>query len=83
MAYGRPIVTTMVGGIAEVVGDCAALVSPNDPHLLAEALIEMLTDKKRATDLGNKGLERVKLFDWDLIVKKYEQLYTNLMMFES
>lgn len=78
MAYGKPIVTTKVGGIPEVVGSCAALVPPNNPDLLAEALIEILTDRERAEELGCRGLERVKQFDWDFIVRKYERLYTTL-----
>jgi glycosyltransferase involved in cell wall biosynthesis len=78
MAYGRPIVTTKVGGVPEVVGDCAVLVPPGNPDLLAEALVEILKNKERAEDLGGRGPERVKRFDWDVIVKKYEQLYMRL-----
>jgi glycosyltransferase involved in cell wall biosynthesis len=78
MAYGRPVVTTRVGGVPEVVDDCAILVPPNNPDLLAEALIEVLTDKDRAEDMGKRGLKRVKHFDWDIIVRKYEQLYMEL-----
>lgn len=78
MAYGRPIVTTKVGGVPEVVGDCAVLVPPDNPDLLAEALIEILTNRERAEELGGRGLERVKRFDWDVIVEKYEQLYMKL-----
>ena len=79
MAYGKPIVTTRVGGIPEVVGNCAVLVPPNNPELLAEALIEVLTNKKRAKELGLKGLKRIKEFDWDILIKKYEQLCKKLI----
>jgi glycosyltransferase involved in cell wall biosynthesis len=79
MAYGRPIVTTNVGGIPEVVGDCAILVPPNDPESLAEALIEVLTNNKLSKNLGEKGLQRVQGFNYDHIVPKYESLYESLM----
>lgn len=79
MAYGLPIVTTSAGGIPEVVGDAALLVSPNDPSALGDALIQVLTDGKLADNLSKKGLERVKRFDWDLLVKKYEKIYEEII----
>jgi len=78
MAYGRPIVTTNVGGIPEVVDDCAILVPPN-PDSLADALIEVLTDEKLSKMLGENGLRQVQRFNWDLIVPKYEALYESLL----
>ncbi len=78
MAYGLPIVTTNVGGIPEVVGDSAVLVPPNDPSALADALIRVSTDKQLAEELREKSLERVKRFDWDKIVEKYEKMYEQL-----
>ena len=78
MAYGLPIVTTRVGGIPEVVGDSALLVSPNDPLALADELIYILSDDKLAEGLRKRGLERVKRFDWEDIVKKYEDLFESI-----
>lgn len=78
MAYGLPIVTTRVGGIPEVVGDSALLVPPNDPSALADSLIQVLADDELADALSEKGLERVKRFDWEVLVKKYEKLYEQL-----
>ncbi len=79
MACGLPIVTTGVGGIPEVINNAGLLVRPNDQFALADALIQVLTDREIADDLRGKGLERVKQFNWDDIVKKYEQLYEELM----
>jgi len=79
MAYGKPIVTTNVGGIPEVVDDCAILVPPNDPGLLAAALIKVLTDKKLAQTLSQKGLRRVQSYNWDNLVQRYKSLYESLM----
>ena len=78
MTCGLPIVTTSVGGIPEVVGDSALLVPPNDPSALADALIKVLTDGKLADNLSKKGLERVRQFNWDILVKKYERLYEEI-----
>jgi len=80
MLYGLPVVATEVGGIPEVVNDCAILVPPNNPDLLASALIQVLTDKKLARTLGERGLRRVQRFNWDILVKKYERLYEEVMV---
>ena len=79
MAYGRPIVTTRIGGIPSVVKDAALLVPPDDPQALADALIKVLSNKGLADELGRRGLERVKQFDWEITVKKYEKLYESLV----
>jgi glycosyltransferase involved in cell wall biosynthesis len=78
MAYGRPIVTTRVGGIPEVVGDSALLVPPNDSSALANELVHVLCDDKLAEGLRKRSLERVKHFDWEHIVKKYEDLFERM-----
>jgi glycosyltransferase involved in cell wall biosynthesis len=80
MAYGLPIVTTSVGGVPEVVGDSAIIVPPNDPSALADALIKVLTDENIAANLSEKGLNRVKRFDWECLVDKYEELYEQLLI---
>jgi glycosyltransferase involved in cell wall biosynthesis len=79
MACGLPIVTTRVGGIPEVVGDSALLVPPNDPTALANALIQVLTDRQLAQDLSARGLCQVKNFDWNILTKKYEAVYQEIM----
>jgi glycosyltransferase involved in cell wall biosynthesis len=78
MSYGKPIVTTNVGGIGEVLSDCAILVPPNNPKFLAKSLIEVLKNKEKAKRLGIKAQNRVKIFDWDRIVGNYERLYARL-----
>ena len=79
MAYGLPIVATKVGGVPEVVGDAGILVPPENPAALVEAVIKVLTDRALADDLGSRGLSRVKLFDWELLIKKYERVYESVV----
>jgi glycosyltransferase involved in cell wall biosynthesis len=79
MGNGLPIVTTNVGGIPEVVADAALLVPPNESSSLADTLIEVLTNDEIAEDLGKRGFERAKRFDWDCLVKLYEKVYCSLL----
>ena len=79
MTYGKPIVATKVGGVPEVVGNCAILVPPDRPRSLATALTDVLRNRKIARKLGNRARERAKVFNWDSIVERYNQLYRKLM----
>ena len=60
MAFGRPVVATAAGGIPEAVVDgvTGRLVPPRDAQALAEALIQVLGDEPRRTELGRGGRRR-------------------------
>jgi glycosyltransferase involved in cell wall biosynthesis len=79
MSYGKPIVTTNVGGVPEVLGDVAILVPPDDSSSLANALITVLTEKTKAASFGTRGIQRAKQFNWEIIANKYEDLYRKLL----
>ena len=55
--FGRPVVTTDVGGLAADVGDAGLVVPPNDAAALAEALVEILAGD-RAERLGAHAARR-------------------------
>ena len=47
-AAGKPLVTTRVGGIAEIYGPLAgSLVTPNDASALAKAIVPTLDDPQQ------------------------------------
>jgi glycosyltransferase involved in cell wall biosynthesis len=54
MAYGRPVVATRVGGLADL-GEGATLVPPRDVDALRRALDGLLRDPGRAARLGASG----------------------------
>ena len=55
MAYGRPIVTTAVGGVPELIQDGVngLLCPPGDPESLAEKITSMLDDSALRARLGS------------------------------
>lgn len=55
---GRPVVASAVGGIAEMVGDGAVLVAPEDPAALAAAVRDLLDGPAEAARLGERGRAR-------------------------
>jgi len=79
MAAGVPVVTTVVGGIPDVVGDAEALlVPPEQPAALATALCSLLSDPEAARARANDARERLRGFDTAAWLDRYDQLYRSL-----
>lgn len=58
--YGRPLLVSDVGGLAELVADGSGeLVAPRDPALLAERVVELLGDRPRLDRLAEAGRRSV------------------------
>jgi len=67
MAYGRPVVATWVGGLADAVEDgvTGLLVPPRDARALREAIEGLLADGELRRRLGSAGRERAReRFSW-------------------
>jgi len=82
-AYGKPVVATNVGGIAEIVEDgvTGSLVPPQDPARLAEAIQELLTNE---TMRENMALKIRKKFGtenqtWDTIAAQTMDVYKSII----
>ena len=65
-ARARPVVATRVGGIPDLVEDGVngILVESGDTGALADALISLLRDPKRAEALGRAAHERAAELEW-------------------
>ncbi|MEQ8763814.1 MAG: glycosyltransferase [Planctomycetota bacterium] len=77
MACEKPIVTTDVGSLREMVvdGHTGSLVPHSDPERLAASLSDMLRDPARAREMGRAGRRRVvEHFSIERMVKSYEEL---------
>jgi len=82
MASGKPVVTTSVGGIPEIVRDreTALVVEPGNTRGLAAALMELLTSAERRATLGAAGREHVKRhFAWNTRIDDWLLLYENVL----
>jgi glycosyltransferase involved in cell wall biosynthesis len=62
LAAGVPVVQPRLGGFTELVSDTAGglLYEPNSPEALAEALAELLTDPRKAREMGEAGRRAVR-----------------------
>jgi glycosyltransferase involved in cell wall biosynthesis len=62
MAHGKPVIGGAHGGTPDVIEDgvTGLLVPHGDAALLASALVSLLADPARATEMGRLGRERVE-----------------------
>lgn len=75
MACGCPVVVSNVSSLPEVCGDAARYVDPTDVDSIAEGMHEVLVDETLRRSLMAKGLERSKLFSWDLAARKHLEVF--------
>lgn len=81
MAAGRPVVSTDVGGVGEVVADGRGglLVPPRDPAALAEAVTAVLSDPSAAERMGRAARAAVyPKYSAGRLVGDLERLYLDL-----
>ena len=78
MACGRPVVSTNVGGLPELVdpGKTGQLVSPHDPRSLAEAILCILQDMTLQVRYGHAASRRARqLFSADRMIDETVEVY--------
>ena len=81
MASGKPIVATNVGGIPYIVrnGKTGITVKHGDPEGLADAIKKLLSNSELRKQMGEKGLQLAKKYDWEKIVSQIERLYEKVL----
>lgn len=78
MAAGRACIASHVGAIPEVVvdGTSGLLVKPRDSKALAAAVLDLLSDSGRRSQLGARAQERARLlFDVGTSVRRLQEVY--------
>ena len=66
MSCGAPVISSNTTSVPEVVGFEEALFDPTDVDAIRSRIEQYLSDEKGRLDLQKRGLERAKLFSWDL-----------------
>jgi len=82
MQMARPVVASDMGGLPEVVahGETGLVVPKEDPAAVAQAVVQLLENRRLAEEMGAAGRRRAeKLFSFDRYVQEYESLYRKLV----
>jgi glycosyltransferase involved in cell wall biosynthesis len=78
MAAGRAVVATSVGALPEVVepGRTGILVPPENPMVLADALVELATKPAMRVEMGRRGWDRARAeFGLERMVRRTLAVY--------
>ena len=78
MACGTPVIASDTGGLSQIMtnGECALAAPPNDPTTLARAILHLLHNPERATQLAARGQEVVaERYRWDDVARRTMQVY--------
>lgn len=84
MRAGLPIVASHVGGIPEVVGDCAILVPPRDAKSLAEGINRALNDAPSQISIADRGRRRYEEhFSVNAMISRLESYFQSMLQTEK
>lgn len=81
-SYHKPVITTDVGGLSEVVDDgiTGKIVPPRNTEKLAEAICIMLKNKDLTRQMGENAYQKQKTdLSWDLIAQKTIEVYSRCL----
>jgi glycosyltransferase involved in cell wall biosynthesis len=75
MSQGRPVISTGVGGVPDVVKGCGAVLMPGDEHGLAMAIVTLLRNPVLAWQIGRLGHQRLaRIFSGAACIEGYGEL---------
>jgi len=80
MAAGKPVIATRVGGNPELIDDGVngILVAKQDAEGLFTALKDLIDDKKKRKRMGAESLHRIREFEMEKMVRRYEGLFDTI-----
>ena len=75
MASGKPFIASDAEGLRDIVGGYGALFPHEDAKVLAQEIQRLCEDETYAQDVAKRCQTRAKMFDIEVMVQKYLQLY--------
>jgi len=75
MACGTPILCSDRSSLPEVGGDAALLFDPDSSVNISEQLQKIIKEPSLATEMIEKGFNRLPMFDWQLHANKIVEIY--------
>jgi glycosyltransferase involved in cell wall biosynthesis len=75
MACGCPVISSTRGALAEVIGDAAAVVQPEDVESIATQLRLFASNESLRNHARTIGLQRARKFDWTKTAAETMKVY--------
>ncbi len=74
-----PAILSNVSSLPEVAGNAAEYFDPTQKKSIYNAVINVIENQTRITELKNLGKERLKMFSWEKTAVETHQLYRNIL----
>ena len=75
MAAGCAVVASDLSAFRSVGGEAVEYVAVSDVSAMASAITEILADEARRALMAQSAADRVRAFDWSVVVGRYRDLY--------
>ncbi len=79
LASGLPVVIPKSGNVEEEIIDDIALFVDNEPEAFRDAFRKLLSNPDLISELGRKGIEKMRKYDSNVMEEKEALLYKNLI----
>ena len=79
MNLGAPVIASNTSSLPEVVGDAGLLINPDDPIVLAEAVLQVISNSQLQQDLTIKGQKRAQNFSWHKTAEETLKAYAKII----
>ncbi len=79
MAAGCPVIASNQPSTAEIAGDAALLVDPEDPDAIARAIVELGSSASRRQDLSRRGTVRAGRFTLERMAEGTLNVYRRVL----
>lgn len=81
MACKTPIIATNVGGNKELLENnkSGIIIEQNSPQIILEKLLDLFSNKQKATELSEEAFKQVQKYDWSHVGKLYLDIYESLL----
>lgn len=79
MAAGLPVLTADRGAMAEVAGDAALTVDPEDTRAIAAGMIRLYREPGLREELADRGMRRRELWTWQQAARRMVEVYDRIL----
>lgn len=79
MASGCPVITTRCGSLAEIAGEAALQVNPEDPTAIGQGIVTLARDADLARDLSARGIRWAEQFSCETQARGMLDLFHRLL----
>ncbi len=80
LSVGTPMVVTDLPATRDYASDCAFYAGPGDVEGAVDAILHLLNDPAKASDMGDRArVHAVQTYDWNVIADSYRTLYHSMI----